>query len=165
MNSRRRGFTLIELLVVISIIGVLIGLLLPGRPGRPPVARRMQCSSNIKNVGLGLQGYLNPKNYYPNAGTFRDSAAAPGRRTSRVRLDVGRTSTASSASAASVTDCRPRHDLGPLYSWVVDILPYIDASDLANAWNKSSVVLRRRLPNPTRAARATWRSATSRSAS
>ncbi len=81
-SRRRRGFTLIELLVVISIIGVLIGLLLPAVQAARRAARRMQCSSNMKNVGLGLQGYLNTKQYYPNAGTFREIYSAAGPTTS-----------------------------------------------------------------------------------
>ena len=94
--SPRRGFTLIELLVVIAIIAVLIGLLVPAVQKVREAANRMQCSNNLKQIGLSMHGFHDARGSFPNS-----------------RLDAR-------------------------YTWMVEILPYIEQDSLFKQWNMTS---------------------------
>ncbi len=112
MKTRNRefGFTLVELLVVIAIIGVLVGLLLPAVQAAREAARRMSCSNNFKQIGLGIHNYHAAFNIIPKHGT-----GTPNR---------GGTPEGPNAATAPMASSRLE------VSWLVGITPFIEQQAL-----------------------------------
>jgi prepilin-type N-terminal cleavage/methylation domain-containing protein/prepilin-type processing-associated H-X9-DG protein len=116
MSLRHRGFTLIELLVVIAIIAVLIALLLPAVQSARQAAQRIQCTNNLKQLGLAMH------NYHDAVNTF--TIGLMGFRSPVATANNNRYPSGTLASAARRT-----------WAWL--ILPYIEQGTLANSINYS----------------------------
>ncbi len=108
----RRGFTLVELLVVIAIIGILVGLLLPAVQAAREAARRMQCSNNLKQLGLAIHNYESAHKLLPSG--YCTFATSNGSAPAWAALDPN------------------TWDAAPGWGWGALLLPFIEQGNIAN---------------------------------
>jgi prepilin-type N-terminal cleavage/methylation domain-containing protein len=113
MNSSssrsRNAFTLVELLVVIAIIGILVAMLLPAVQAAREAARRMQCSNNLKQIGIGLHNYHDTYLIFPPSSHWENNGA----------------------HIKSLGDNKPNLN----ENWVIMVLPYMEQQPLYDAFN------------------------------
>ena len=67
-RQRNAGFTLVELLVVITIIGILMGMVVPAVQNAREQARRITCANNLGQIGKAAQNHLSKYGFYPSGG-------------------------------------------------------------------------------------------------
>ena len=119
---------------MISIIGVLVGLLLPAIQAAREAGRRAKCQSNLHNIILGILGYLNDNNEFPHSGMFcEDPTDAHDLTSPPPPYDDPRIHRY--LETVPCGHSRGQQPAGhPMYSWVMPILPYIDSQELFNQW-------------------------------
>jgi len=114
-KSTSRGFTLVELLVVIAIIGVLVALLLPAVQAARESARKMQCTSQLRELGQAALTFESSKKRFPGWQEI-------------VARDTG----AAIATTGAATKNKPA-------SWAVLLLPYLDQNAIYDRWDDQAV--------------------------
>jgi prepilin-type processing-associated H-X9-DG protein len=111
MRYRRRAFTIVEILVIITIIGMLMALLLPAVQAAREAARRANCASNLKQIGLAILGYHSALNSFPPGNINNHAGDCPG---------MGEPTSSYSSHFGN---------------WAIAILPYVEQTPLFDRYD------------------------------
>lgn len=117
---RRGGISIVELLVIIAFVGVMAALILPGlnRP-RGIGQRTAECLNNLRQIGVAMHNYQSVHGRLPPSGTW----------------DVTDPETCSEWSNLDDIANHKARQATMRYSWVVNLLPYLDQSDKYDQWD------------------------------
>lgn len=123
--ATRRAFTLVELLVVVAIIGILVSLLLPAVQAAREAARRMQCTNQLKQIGLALHNYANALRVFPPG-----CIVSLAHNNDPLMYDPW-------SEAQSPTPGSGMHGT----SWMLMALPYLEQASLYDRWDFHQAVI------------------------
>jgi prepilin-type N-terminal cleavage/methylation domain-containing protein/prepilin-type processing-associated H-X9-DG protein len=128
-QEARSGFTLVELLVVITIIGILMGLLIPAVQAARETARRNQCSTQLNNLAkAAIQYEMSHKSFPGWVNDFGNYVVPTG---TGVAVDP--------SDPEDVTATAAAHK--KIGSWVVTLLPQLDSQATYEIWTQDKYPL------------------------
>lgn len=129
MSKQRGGFTLVELLVTITVIGILMGLLIPAVNAARESARRGQCATQMRNLALGAIQHENTKGALPGFVQEFGIFGTP------VSGSPGTYSPAPDPSdPGNFSGAVPQH--AKVGTWAVSLLPWLDAQPTFEHWSE-----------------------------
>jgi prepilin-type processing-associated H-X9-DG protein len=139
--KKKFAFTLVELCVVTAIIGVLIAILLPTIQAAREAARRIKCSSNMKQIGLGHHNYYSTNNTFPPGHIGARMTAQPNA-IPRTWVNPNTTDPSQPATAPKQLNSQTgrnelptANDVGKEAGWALFILPFIEQTSVYAAYN------------------------------
>ena len=122
----RAAFSLVELLVVIAVVATLVALLLPAVQSAREAARRTTCSNNVKQLAVALLAYESSNGRLP-------AGAIVGFKGENTASCAGCWNPWEEAAVAGAVYTES-HKAGGT-SWILEILPHMDQTSVANQWN------------------------------